>query len=294
MGFDPIEKKPLYHYYPGYFIFSVGNFGCNMKCNFCQNWQISQKEYEGFPENRIHGVEELVHLADHRRKNIGIAYTYNEPTVWFEFMEDVAIRARKRGLKNVMVTNGYINPEPLNELFYYIDAFNVDLKAFSDDFYRQQTKSTLEPVKKTLKAIRRSRKHLEITNLVVTGLNDGEEEFGEMIKWIAGELGPHTVVHLSRYFPTYKSSLPSTDPNLLVDLYNKAREHLDHVYLGNVTIREGHHTYCASCGRKVISRNGYNVRIEGLDSEGKCLNCAHQVVEDFKFDHPEFDHMPEV
>lgn len=294
IGFDPIEKKPLYHFYPGNFIFSIGNFGCNLKCKFCQNWQISQQEPEGFETNRIHDVEELVHLADHRRKNIGIAYTYNEPTVWFEFMEDIAVRAKKRGLKNVMVTNGFINPKPLDELVDVMDAFNVDLKAFNEDFYKTQTFSKLEPVKDTLKTIRKSGKHLEITNLVITGLNDDYREFSEMIRWIAGELGRNTVVHLSRYYPSYKSAYPSTDPDMLEELYGIAREELDFVYLGNINSREGQHTYCPSCGAKVISRSRYQISINGLDGEGKCLGCAQQVVEDFKFDHPEFNHMPEV
>jgi pyruvate formate lyase activating enzyme len=181
MNFDPIEKKPLYHFYPGSIIFSAGSLGCNLHCKFCQNWEISQTGIEEFGNLRTVAPEELINKALSRENNIGIAYTYNEPTVWYEFMIETAKLAQKEGLKNVMVTNGFINPEPLEELFPYMDAFSVDLKAFSNDFYKTVTSSRLDPVLTALKNIRNSGRHLEITNLVITDLNDNEKEFTEMI-----------------------------------------------------------------------------------------------------------------
>ena len=279
VGFDPIEKKPLYHFYPGSVIFSVGSFGCNLHCKFCQNWQISQEVPNGFNLRRQNSPESLVATALENKSNIGIAFTYNEPTVWFEFMTDIAEISKRKGLKNVMVTNGFINPEPLAELTDLIDAFNVDLKAFTEDFYKQQTFSKLEPVKTTLKNIRKSGRHLEITNLVVTGLNDNVKDFTEMIKWISGELGRNTVLHLSRYFPTYKTSASPTSVALLEEFYGLARQSLDYVYLGNLASTTGQDTKCPQCGAKVIDRNRYDTWVSGLDKEGNCKKCSFKVLE---------------
>jgi pyruvate formate lyase activating enzyme len=192
---------------------------------------------------------------------------------------DIAELSKKAALKNVVVTNGFINPEPLTELLDVIDAFNVDLKAFTEDFYRTQTMSKLAPVKESLKQIRRSGRHLEITNLVIPGLNDDRSTFEEMVKWISGELGKETVLHLSRYFPTYKSSAPPTSPEDLDELFEMAREYLDYVYLGNVSTSNGQNTYCPSCGEKVIDRSRYDTWISGLDKEGNCEQCGFRILE---------------
>lgn len=277
MGFDPIEKKPLYHYYPGSFIFSVGNFGCNMHCKFCQNWQISQSVPSHVDINRRYHSDELVDMASGRKTNVGIAYTYNEPLVWYEYMMDIALQASKKGLKNIMVTNGFINPDPLDKIIGVIDAFNVDLKAFNEHFYKTQTMSRLKPVKESLKRICGSGKHLEITNLVVSNLNDERDEFEELVKWIAGELGKEIPLHISRYFPVYKSSEPPTDPDKMHELYQLAGEYLDHVYLGNISLHEGQHTFCPGCNQRVVERNRYDVAITGVDEKGNCTNCGRQV-----------------
>jgi pyruvate formate lyase activating enzyme len=278
MNFDPIEKKPLYHFYPGSIIFSAGSLGCNLHCKFCQNWEISQTGIEEFGNLRTVAPEELINKALSRENNIGIAYTYNEPTVWYEFMIETAKLAQKEGLKNVMVTNGFINPEPLEELFPYMDAFSVDLKAFSNDFYKTVTSSRLDPVLTALKNIRNSGRHLEITNLVITDLNDNEKEFTEMIHWIANELGKETILHISRYFPMFKMLQESTSTIKLKALYNIAAEMLDYVYLGNLRSGEGQNTYCPGCKTEVIERIGYDTRITGLDGEGRCRKCRQQVI----------------
>ncbi len=279
VGFDPIEKKPLYHFYPGSEIFSIGSFGCNLRCKFCQNWQISQETPNGGSPRRQNSPESLVATALENKSNIGIAFTYNEPIVWFEFMMDIAAISRKKGLKNVMVTNGFINREPLAELIGLIDAFNVDLKAFTEDFYKHQTFSKLEPVKETLKIIRKSGRHLEITNLVVTGLNDNMKDFTEMVKWISGELGRDTVLHLSRYFPNYKTSAVPTPVGILEEFHALASQSLDFVYLGNLTSTTGQDTKCPQCGAKVINRSRYDTWISGLDKDGKCKKCNHKILE---------------
>ena len=278
LNFDPIEKKPLYHFFPGSIIFSAGSLGCNLHCRFCQNWEISQTGIEEFGNLRSSTPQELISRAISREGNIGIAYTYNEPTVWYEFMMETAEFAQKERLKNVMVTNGYINPYPLEALFPVMDAFSVDLKAFSDGFYRTITASRLAPVLNALKMIRKSGRHLEITNLVITDTNDDELEFTEMINWIEGELGKETVLHISRYFPMFKMSNEPTSEKKLKEFYDIACSKLDYVYLGNLRSGLGQNTFCPGCKTEVIERIGYDTRIIGLDEEGKCRNCGQPVI----------------
>jgi pyruvate formate lyase activating enzyme len=278
MNFDPIEKKPLYHFFPGSIIFSAGSLGCNLHCKFCQNWEISQTGIEEFGNQRTAAPEELINNALSRDNNIGIAYTYNEPTVWIEFMLETAKLAQKEGLKNVMVTNGFINPEPLEELFPFMDAFSVDLKAFTEEFYKTITASRLEPVLNALKMIRKSGRHLEITNLVITDTNDDEKEFTKMVDWIATELGREIVLHISRYFPMFKMDKEATSHSKLKTLFEIADEKLDYVYLGNLRSGEGQNTLCPGCKTEVIERIGYDTRIIGLDGEGRCRNCKQQVI----------------
>ena len=184
-AFDPIEKKPLYNFHPGKTIFSIGSIGCNLKCQFCQNHQISQCFIEEFYYLPRWTPAEVIEAAKQRKDNIGIAYTYDEPTVWYEFMKDTATLAHENSLLNVMVSNGFINKEPLEELMDVIDAFSIDLKAFTDSFYKRLTSSELKPVLDSLMLIHKHNKHLEIVNLVIPGENDDEEDFVNMLKWIS-------------------------------------------------------------------------------------------------------------
>jgi pyruvate formate lyase activating enzyme len=277
LGFDPIEKKPLYHFHPGSFILSVGSFGCNMKCDFCQNWEISQSTIDDIGRQENHSPDDIINIALQREDNIGIAYTYNEPVIYYEFMLDTAKKAKAQGLKNVMVTNGYINPEPLDELLNYIHAFSVDLKGFTEDFYKKSTKSTLEPIKKSLKQINNNGNFLEITNLLIPGRNDEKAKFKEMVQWISEELGKNTVLHLSRYFPSYHSNIPPTSLSELNSFYEMAKEKLNYVYLGNVASSGGTNTKCDQCGELLVSREGYYTDVSGLDNEGNCRNCGNKV-----------------
>lgn len=277
-NFDPIEKKPLYHFYPGKTIFSVGSIGCNLHCSFCQNWEISQSGIEEHPYLRSNSPEDIISLAKSRSDNIGIAFTYNEPTVWYEYMLDIAKLSKQENLKTVMVTNGFINPEPLVNLLPYIDAFSVDLKAFTEQFYKQHTSSKLAPVLETIKILKKQQKYFEITNLIITESNDDEKEFRNMVDWIADETGEDTVLHISRYFPMYKMKKEATSTDKLNALFTIAKQQLNYVYLGNIRSGEGQDTYCKNCNFKVIERTGYNTNDIGLTEYGQCSNCHEQLL----------------
>jgi pyruvate formate lyase activating enzyme len=276
---DPIEKKPLYHYYPSSSILSVGSVGCNLSCSFCQNCDISQTTVDDYPWLRHHSVQQVLSYNDQYSENLGIAYTYNEPSVYFEFMLDLARESHKQGLKNVMVSNGYIASEPLSELLELIDAFNIDLKAFNNEFYRKFTDARLKPVKDNLIAIKKGGKHLEITNLVIPTLNDNEKEFEDMVNWICNELGEHTVLHLSRYFPAYRLQYPPTPTETIARLFEISKTYLPYTYTGNLNFTPGQNTMCHKCGSLLIERkSGYSTDVKGLDDQGKCLSCKTQIL----------------
>ncbi len=229
ISLDPIEKKPLYHYHPGEQILSLGTKGCNFHCTFCQNWHISQ-ELDA-PTQSI-TPEEVVEKAK-ALKSFGIAYTYNEPFIWYEFVLETAKLARARGLENVLVTNGYVNMDPLEGMLPYINAMNIDLKSFDEDFYIKICKGALKPVLDVIKTSARSC-HVELTNLIIPTLNDSEESIGKMVDWIYTNLGPEVPLHLSRYFPCYAMSIPATSAETLKRAERIAKKKLKYVYLGNV------------------------------------------------------------
>lgn len=227
-GIDPMEKKPLYHFLPGTKVLSYGSSGCNLRCNFCQNHSISLDEN---PESIVMKYDSIVETALNKKIN-SIAFTYNEPTVWYEFMMDTAKLSKTYGLNTVCVTNGFINKEPLLELIKFIDAFNVDLKSFSDEFYRRICGGRLNPVLESIKTIY-GKSHLEITTLIVENENDNMEQLEELFKWIS-EIDKNIVLHLSRYFPAYKSTNPITKIETLLKAKSHAEKYLNHVYIGNV------------------------------------------------------------
>lgn len=278
---DPVEKKPLYHFFPGHNILSIGSYGCNLRCDFCQNYHISQN----IPDRMKKGisVETLVESALTTERNVGIAFTYNEPVIWFEYMRDVAIAAKEAGLFTVMVSNGFVNPDPLSEITEFIDGFNIDLKAFNNTFYRNLTGSKIEPVKEGLKQIARSGKHLEITTLVIPGQNDDSAEMAAETRWIAGELGRNVPFHLSRYFPMYKRSDESTSQADIERLADIASRNLDHVYIGNTSSGSHQNTICPECRTTVTIRSDYKTKLLNLDEQGRCRVCGHTIYRYFTF-----------
>jgi len=266
---DPIEKKPLYHFFPGKKILSIGSVGCNLRCAFCQNWEISQS---GFMDSLpIMDSKHIVSLAQ-SEDSIGIAYTYNEPIIWWEFVRDTGQLARDAHLKNVLVTNGYIEAEPLKEILPIIDAMNIDLKAMDEQFYRSQCGGTLQPVLNTIEYCYQQGIHIEITNLLVTGLNHSPEQIKTLVNFISS-LSSDIPLHFSRYFPAYRFDAPPTDPSVLHEAYQIARKKLHYVYLGNILGSEGQNSYCPHCGKPVIFRSGLSVNTEGLRN-GHCRHCG--------------------
>lgn len=231
IALDPIEKKPLFRFKPGSKILSAGTFGCNLKCSFCQNWAIAHVDadtYDITPESLVYKAKELVPDG-----NIGIAYTYNEPSIWYEFVYDTARLAREAGLSNVLVTNGFIGKEAMLELLPYIDAMNIDVKAYTENFYNEVCKGTLENVKETVELVA-GKCHVEITTLVIPTLNDALPEISDMAKWISS-ISSEIPLHLSRYFPNYKlQNIPPTPKETLVECRKEALKYLEYVYLGNV------------------------------------------------------------
>lgn len=272
-GMDPIEKKPLYHFYPGKYIFSLGTVGCNLHCQFCQNWSIAH----GNPQSLDLSPAEAVEVTEREAAKhdcVGIAYTYSEPTVWYEYVEETALLAREKGFKNVLVTNGFIQPAPLKRILPVIDAMNIDVKGYTEDFYRKWCKGGLSPVINTVETAAPCC-HVELTNLIIPGLNDDREEITSLAEWIKG-LSPDIPLHLSRYFPNYKLDLPPTPVSTLEMAYGIARERLNYVYLGNVSGMDGSDTVCPACEQKLILRRGYRVSITGLKGNA-CSNCGERI-----------------
>jgi pyruvate formate lyase activating enzyme len=274
---DPIEKKPLYHFLPGSTSYSIATLGCNFQCEFCQNWQISQAREADKLGVRARQVapEEVVRQAVLSGSK-SISYTYTEPTVFFEYALDIARPAKDKGLYNVFVTNGYMTIEMLDAMYPFLDAANVDLKSFSKDFYRRICKGTLEPVLKSIEKMRQLDIWVEVTTLIVPGLNDSETEMEGIAGFLAG-LDKRIPWHISRFHPQYKmdhlGSTPTTTMNRAYEIGKKAG--LEYVYLGNMMSRENH-TYCPRCGNRLIERSGFSIGQYNIKG-GKCSHCANPI-----------------
>ncbi len=266
-AYDPIEKKPLYHYKPGTNIFSIGSFGCNLACDFCQNWEIV------YDNNLTMDIspEDLLELSK-AKDSVGIAYTYNEPIIWYEFILDMAKKVKENGMSNILVTNGYINQEPLEELLPYIDAMNIDLKSMDDFFYKHLCKGSLEPVLRTIEIAARST-HVELTTLVIDNENSSLEEIRSLAKRV-GQIDKSIPLHFSRYFPAYKMKHPPTKIETLVEAKNIAKEYLDYVYIGNVWGVDNN-SYCPSCNGVLVDRN--TNPIEVFIDKDRCKKCKTKV-----------------
>jgi pyruvate formate lyase activating enzyme len=267
LAIDPIEKKPLFHFYPGHKILSTGPNGCNFKCGFCQNSEISQKKVV----TRYISPEELALLST-RDGSIGIAYTYTEPFIWFEYVRDTGKLVHKNGGVNVLVTNGYVNEAPLKELLPLIDAMNVDIKSMKPEFYSKICGGKLRDVLKTVEIASKSC-HIEITNLVIPNYNDTEKDFEDLTDWIYS-VNPLIPLHFSRYFPSYNFTEPPTEPKKLFEAYQIAKTKLNYVYVGNISIESCSDTFCSGCGSTLIKRDNYNTDLSGIN-KGKCSTCKN-------------------
>lgn len=273
---DPVEKKPLYHFMPGTSIFSLAEAGCNFRCLNCQNWTISQKKPDQvrtidlFPEEAV--SQALQYKSD------GVAYTYSEASTWYEYMLHTAEKAMARNLFNLYISNGYINPAPLADLCRVIQGANINLKAFDDRIYRNLCAGTLAPVLNTLQTLHKNGVHLEITNLVVPGYTDSPSLVTDMCKWILNNLGPDHPLHFLRFFPHYRLDRLSPTPVSTLETFRQIAMDagIRYVYIGNVPGHPANHTWCPSCRKLVIQRNGYVIDASNLDN-GHCRHCGHPI-----------------
>lgn len=270
---DPIEKKPLFHFQPGSRSFSIAAPGCNFRCVFCQNWQISQAPCEALLDGAAYSPDRIVAAA--LEAGCGsIAYTYTEPTVFMELCAETAVLAREQGLRNVFVSNGYLTPEAIAFARPWLDGINVDLKAFSEAFYRDMCKAQLGPVLETLEYLARETEiWLEITTLVIPGKNDSAAELGQIASFIAG-LGPDVPWHISRFYPQYQlTQMPPTDEQALEEAYDIGKSAgLRYVYVGNLPGNRAESTWCYSCGALLIERIGYGVTSNRVE-DYRCPRC---------------------
>lgn len=269
IALDPIEKKPLYHFYPGSQILSISPNSCNMCCPFCQNWGISQTE-----ASTEHISPEILIKIFREHTSVGIAYTYTEPLMWFEYLLDVGEIIHKEGGKNVLVTNGLINEKPLFDLIPVIDAMNIDLKTMNPEIYKKILCGNLDTVKKTIE-IAHKHCHVEITNLLVTSLNDRKRDFDKLIDYVAS-IDKNIPLHFSRYYPNYKYNKPPTPIKKLEYAYEKAKEKMNYVYLGNIPTDEGSNTNCPKCDNLLIERMYFQAKIRGLKGN-KCAECGEEI-----------------
>jgi pyruvate formate lyase activating enzyme len=272
---DPIEKKPLFHFLPKSFALSIATAGCNLRCIFCQNWQISQRPPEK-TQNIWLPPEEVVKIAK-KQKCKSIAYTYSEPNIFYEYVLETAKLAHQEGIKNVMVTAGYINPEPLRELCKYIDGANIDYKG-PHSFYKEYCSATLEPIREAIKIYQEEGVHIEITNLIIPTKNDHPDTIKKMCEWIKNNLGTDVPIHFSRFWPMYKlKNLPPTPIKTLEKARNIALNMgLKYVYIGNIRGHLGENTYCPKCKKLLIQRFGYHISQINLEN-GRCKFCKEPI-----------------
>jgi len=280
VAMDPIEKKPFFHFMPGTYAYSIGTVGCNLMCEHCQNWVISQSNPEDFPYLRDLSPEEAVKDA----LDLGassIAFTYNEPTiVSIEWVVETAKLAKEKGLAILSVTNGYWSEEARDRLIPLIDGANVDVKAFTDEFYRKVAKApSLKPVLDTVKALKEAGRHVEVTYLIIPTLNDDPDEIRNFARWVVREVGDDTPVHFSRFYPQFRmTNLPPTPTEVIKNAIRIAREEgVKYVYSGNVPGDPDENTYCPSCGELLIRRWGFSIEKCNLTDENRCPRCGEPI-----------------
>ncbi len=275
LAIDPIEKKPLYQFYPTSPILSFGTLGCNMGCRFCQNWQTTKNKSDCQSGNKT-SPQEIIRIAQNYNCK-SVAFTYNDPIIFYEYALDTAKLCRENGIKTVAVTSGYINPEPAKEFFPLMDAANIDLKGFSEEFYRKNCLAHLQPVLDTIEYVSNETDcHVELTTMLIEGENDNEDMIKGECDWILKHIGDEVPLHFSAFFPNYKMrNKNSTNFSTLIKAYNIARNAgLKYVYTGNLTNTETSSTYCKNCANPIIIRNGYQLLKYNLTQGGYCAFCG--------------------
>ncbi len=274
---DPIEKKPLFHFYPGSMVFSLGSVGCNFRCKHCQNWGISQAELENIPTRDMPPEDAIRLTKEYECKSI--AWTYNEPTMWFEYTLDSAKIARREDIKTIYVTNGYMSEESFEEIKPYLDAANIDLKGMSEKFYQDLCEARLEPVLDTIVRMHDAKIHIEITNLMIPGYNDSDEDIHSLVKFMVDEVGVEVPLHFTRFFPQYQmQELPPTEIKYLEKAHKIAKDAgMKYVYIGNVPTADGETTYCPECGEPIIKRDGFSVLSDEIKETRKCPKCKADI-----------------
>jgi len=275
---DPIEKKPLFHFLPGTKILSVATVGCNLHCRNCQNWEISQANPEDEQSKAVFcPPERLIQLTKEYRCG-SLAYTYTDPIIFYEYTYDTAKLARENGIRNALVTAGYINHEPWARLLEYVDAANIDLKFISDDLYRRICSGTLKPVQDAMVTAKAAGVMVEVTNLIIPTLNDKPEQIGQLARWVRANLGSETPLHFSRFFPHYRMrNLPPTPAGTLDTAREIAKsEGLHYVYIGNILSKVGENTYCPGCGGLLIERTRYAI-LQNRLTNGCCPDCTREI-----------------
>lgn len=273
MHLDPMEKKPLFHFKPGQPVLSFGGISCNLRCDHCQNYTIAQSDLDGFPLRTVPPME-VPALCRGNRSN-GVAWTYNEPTIWHEYVLDASRLCKEEGLFTVSVTNGFIQQEPLRSLKGVIDAMNIDVKGFRESFYHDICQARLAPVLSACETAKSIGIHVELTYLVIPTKNDGSEEIGEFCQWVRDRMGVDTPVHFSRFHPDYKmENLPLTPRSTMEMALRSAKEKgLEYVYIGNMATENGESTFCPKCGSLLVRRTGFSAEVVGVRGD-LCAKCG--------------------
>jgi len=273
VNIDPIEKKPLYHYYPGSQILSLGANSCNLECIFCQNYEISQETHP----TQFLPAKDLLDMM--LRNNLNqVAFTYTEPFTWYEYIYDCEKLFVDNGIRIVLVTNGYVNAEPLENMIQFIDAMNIDLKSIRESFYTKACQGTLAPVLETIKTAA-TKCHVELTNLIIPGLNDSVQDIVDLVGFVKS-INSDIPLHFSRYFPRWKCTKPITGEDILLTAYEIAKESLNYVYIGNIPAGNYSDTHCPKCQELIIKRNDYNIEKHNLNGN-KCNRCGHMLYGQF-------------
>lgn len=275
ISIDPIEKKPLFHYHPGANVLSLGSWGCNLRCPFCQNFEISQ-----FKPTYLNTVKsENIPLIMKNKKVNGVAYTYSEPLSCYEYVYNTCVQVKKynENYYNILVTNGFINNSPFERLLNYIDAVNIDLKTFNSKIYTKYLKGSLKNILNSIEVVFQKDIHIELTTLIVPKISDTLNELEEEFKWIS-QLSKDIPLHISKYYPIFKYTEPSPESSLLIKVYELAKKYLNYVYIGNLWEEKYESTFCPNCGNLLIKRNGYKIQKINLDEHGGCKTCGKKII----------------